>query len=145
MGELKTIGHYNVIGVDLKNHKNTNNVITPDVAQQVINKAAVAIVLTGKGSDFFQYKQYLNQNCIIIDDTHPKIKKGFEKFVIYKVAVGIPGTKFFPRLPGYKSNWIPGCTAEAIIASATGHFNKLPQNEFNQLAKSLGFFAHMVR
>ena len=144
MMELKSSGRFNTIGLDLRPNGDCD-VFAPHAARQLLQNADVVIVMTGKGSEFLSYKKYLNPDCIIVDDTHPKIKEGLEEFTLYKVAVGIEGVRFFPKLPGYRPRWIPGCTVEAIVAAATGLFNHMTQVEFNEVARSLGFFAYLVR
>jgi hypothetical protein len=123
------------IGVDI-NGKYDN--------KDAVRDADIVIVLTAKGSDFSPYVDYLKMGAIVIDDTHPKIREKPGGILFYKVALGLKGTKFTPRLPGYRNDWIPGCVVEAIVASATGSFNG-SQSDFNKKAKKLGFFAHMVQ
>lgn len=112
---------------------------------EILRKADIVVVLTPRGKDFVPYIKYLKKDAIIIDDTHPKITEQPPGMTFYKVAVGMDGVRFYPRLPGYKQNWIPGCAVEAMVAAATGDFNGTSQEEFNQRAKNLGFFARMVR
>jgi hypothetical protein len=109
-----------------------------------VSCADIVIVLTAKGSDFAPYAKELKEGAIVIDDTHPRIREKPEGIFFYKVALGLKGVNFTPRLPGYHNDWIPGCVVEAIVASATGSFNG-EQSDFNQRAKELGFFAHMVQ
>jgi len=114
-------------------------------ARVFLPRADIVVVLTPKGEDFSPYVRHLKEGAIVIDDTHPKIVDRPIGVNFYKVAVGMKDTSFYPSLPGYESNWIPGCAVEAIMASATGGFNGCSQKEFNQKAKELGFFAHLVQ
>lgn len=114
-------------------------------ARVFLPRADIVVVLTPKGEDFSPYVRHLKEGAIVIDDTHPKIEDRPTGVNFYKVAVGMKDTSFYPSLPGYESNWIPGCAVEAIMASATGEFNGCSQQEFNQKAKELGFFAHLVQ
>jgi hypothetical protein len=138
---LKNDGH-DIYGVDIKiSHR---GVLVGEEGIAALKTADMVIVLTPKGSDFLPYVGYLKPGCIVIDDTHPKITQRPEEVHFYKVAMGMKGVKFLPRLPGYRSNWIPGCTVEAIYSAATGNFNHTPQAEFNRIARELGFYAHLV-
>ncbi len=126
---------YSPTGVDINGEYNNKD---------AIKDADVVIVLTAKGSDFSPYINNLKRGAIVIDDTHPKIREKPENVFFYKVALGLEGVKFTPRLPGYHNDWIPGCVVEAIVAAETGSF-KWSQSEFNKKAKKLGFFAHMTQ
>ena len=138
---LKNDGH-EVLGVDIKISR--RGVLVGEKGLDALQKADMVIVLTPKGSDFLPYVRHLKLGCIVIDDTHPKITNRPDGIHFYKVAMGMDGVKFLPRLPGYKSDWIPGCTVEAIYSAATGSFNHIPQTEFNSTARDLGFYAHLV-
>jgi len=142
LDELRNDG-YNAIGIDIEIKKGGIVALDED-AKFFLPNADLVVVLTPKGADFAPYVQYLKRGAIIIDDTHPKITDKPFGVHFYKVAVGMKDTKFFPRLPGYKQDWIPGCAVEAIMAAATGEFNGCSQREFNQKAEKLGFFARMV-
>ena len=142
LNELRADG-YNAIGIDIEIKKGGIVALDED-AGGFLPQADLVVVLTPKGSDFAPYVQYLKKGAIVIDDTHPKITDKPVGVKFYKVAVGMEETSFYPRLPGYRANWIPGCAVEAIMAAATGEFNGCTQKEFNRKAKELGFFAHMV-
>jgi len=141
---LKAEGQF-IMGVDIERRQ--SGVALQEDGERLIHIADVVIALTPKGEDFLPYVKYLKRDAIIIDDTHPKVKKQEqpEGMTFYKVAVGLDGMKFFPKLPGYEADWIPGCAVEAIIAAKTGEFNGSSQEEFNKKARELGFFAHLVR
>ncbi|MDP2709478.1 MAG: hypothetical protein Q8O93_05585 [bacterium] len=113
-------------------------------ARVFLPRADLVVVLTPSGSDFEPYVKFLKQGAIVIDDTHPKIINKPDGVNFYKVAVGMSGASFIPKLPGYEADWIPGCAVEAIFSAATGDFNGMTQVEFNNKAKELGFFAHLV-
>jgi hypothetical protein len=134
MSFLKEEG-YKVIGIGIKPRPDT---------PEILAGADMVVVLLPRGEDFAPYARYIRSGTIVIDDTHPKIHKRPNDFFFYKVAVGIKGVKFFPRLPGYKADWIPGCAVEAIVSAATGNFNGTSQVFFNQKARELGFYAHLA-
>lgn len=141
---MKAEGH-DVIGVDIEFRK--SGVALKEDGEFLLRLADIVVVLTPKGSDFLPYLRCLKKDAIIIDDTHPKIKEEAqpEGMFFYKVAVGMAGVKFYPPIPGYRADWLPGCAVEAMVASATGEFNGRSQREFNRRAKEMGFFAHLVR
>jgi hypothetical protein len=138
---LKNDGYNLVYGVDTKKQEK-EEIYSPEVGKQIVNRSDAVIVLTSKGSDFLQYEKYLREGTIVLDDTHPKIKKIPANVDFFKVAVGISDSAFYPRLPGYKPEWIPGCVVEAMVSASTGEYG-LSQNEFNAKAKELGFFPFM--
>lgn len=133
---------YNAIGVDIE-MKDNGIVALREDSSLFLPLADITVVLTPKGSDFAPYLRYLKKGSIVIDDTHPRMEQ-LSGFSFYKVAVGIEDTAFYPKLPGYHQKWIPGCAVEAIVASATGKFNGIPQIRFNEEAKKLGLYAHLV-
>lgn len=141
LSSLKELGH-NIVGVDIR--VNRKGVFLPQESHPLLKEADMVIVLTPRGSDFAPYVSDLKIGAIVIDDTHPKIIQRPVGVNFYKVAVGLKGVKFYPRLPGYRAEWVPGCAVEAIYSAATGQFNGSSQEEFNQKAKELGFFARLV-
>jgi len=141
LSSLKEQGH-NIVGVDIQ--INRKGIFLPQESRPFLKEAAMVIVLTPRGEDFAPYVPDLKMGAIVIDDTHPKITQRPIGVNFYKVAVGLNGTRFLPRLPGYRADWIPGCAVEAIYSAATGQFNGSSQGEFNQRARELGFFARLV-
>ncbi len=142
MGALDEQGH-DILGIDIVK-KEHGGVVLSENGPSLLQTADVVIVLTPRGSDFEPYVKFLKKGAIVIDDTHPKIHEKPQNVTFYKVAIGMKNVKFYPRLPGYRADWIPGCAVEAIVAAATGKFGSRSQAEFNQQAKELGFFAHLV-
>ncbi|MBM4305256.1 MAG: hypothetical protein FJ123_00835 [Deltaproteobacteria bacterium] len=141
MSSLQQLGH-DIVGIDIQVSR--KEVFLWGESRTLLKEADLVIVLTPRGEDFAPYAADLKIGSIVIDDTHPKITKKPLGVNFYKVAVGLDGARFLPRLPGYKADWIPGCAVEAIYSAATGKFNVSSQAEFNQGAKKLGFFAHLV-
>ena len=139
---LRSLG-YRVVGVDIK--PRGHSVVLTDKAPQVLARSKIVVVLTPDGRDFVPYVRYLKPGSIVIDDTHPRIRGEIGRVVFYKVAVSLNGVEFFPRLPGYRKNWIPGCVVEAIIAAETEKFNGEDQKTFNQEARKLGFNTLLVK
>ena len=117
----------------------------PDEGKQVLTQADMVVVLTPKGSDFAPYMKHLKPGCLVVDDTHPRLHATISGLKLYKVAVGLPGTFFYPRLPGYRRDWLPGCVVEAIYAAVTGSFGSDPMPVFIERARQLGYYAHLDR
>jgi len=140
--ELRNKG-CNAIGIDIE-MKDNGIVALREDSCVFLPLADIVVVLTPKGSDFDPYVRYLKKGSIVIDDTHPKITEKPLNVHFYKVAVGIGDTIFYPKLPGYHKNWIPGCAVEAIVSAITGEFNNVSQKIFNEEAKKIGFYAHLV-
>lgn len=139
---LKSQGH-NIIGLDIEEKENAVKI---NEGADVLRNAEMVVVLTPKGSDFVPHLPRLKNGCIIIDDTHPKIRvKDPNGHNFYKVTVGLESVNFYPRLPGFKKDWIPGCALEAMYSAATNDYNGTPQAIFNKRAKEMGFYAHLVR
>lgn len=136
---------YEAIGIDIE-FKSQSGVAIMEDGKALLRIADMVVVLTPRGSDFDPYVRYLKKGAVVIDDTHPKIV-GFNDNGVsfYKVAVGMEGVKFLPRLPGYQDNWIPGCALEGIYSSVTGQYNGQSQKSFNKKARELGFYAHLDR
>jgi hypothetical protein len=133
------------VGIDIELKR--GGIVLQKEGERLLQDIDVVIVLTPRGNDFLPYLKFVKKDAIILDDTHPKIKQNDQpkNLTFYKVAVGIENTRFYPRLPGYRPNWIPGCVVDAMVAAATGNFNGIQQIEFNEMAKKLGFFALMVK
>lgn len=142
MDHLESEGH-NVVGIDIEIQR--HGVKLQEEAPGILITSDMVIVLTPRGEDFNPYVDFLKPGAIVIDDTHPKILKKPKNVFFYKVAVGLDKVRFFPRLPGYRSDWIPGCAIEAIISSTIGGgFNGISQINFNNRARKIGFYAHLV-
>lgn len=133
---------YKIIGIDIKVKQ--KNVVLLNQGEKFLKKADLVIVLTPRGEDFLPYIKHLKKNVFIIDDTHPKIKEIIPNAIFYKVAAGLEKIKFFPKLPGYKNDWIPGCVLEAMVIASNNQANQGSQSDFNQTAKKLGFFGRLV-
>lgn len=109
-----------------------------------LKNADIIVALTLSGKMFYPLFPYLKENSILIDYTHPKMLKKPRNTYFYKVATGIEGVKFIPRLPGYQPKWIPGCCIESIIHSSYGDTPFNHQNLFNESAQKLGLIPLLV-
>ncbi len=129
-------GFRNVKGIDIK--PKGKKIALAENAPEILAKADVVIVLMPKGSGFLPYSQYLKPAAVVLDDTHPQMREKLPQ-TVYKVAVEMPGARFFPRLPGYRANWMPGCAVEAIVAAKFKNEEVIrwTQHEFNEKAKEI--------
>ncbi len=134
---------WKIHGIDIRRHR--DGVLLPEEGEKVLTQADMVVVLTPKGSDFAPYMKYLKPGCLVVDDTHPRLHASISGLKLYKVAVGLPGTIFYPRLPGYRRDWLPGCVVEAIYAAVTGSFGSEPLPVFIERARQLGYYAHLDR
>lgn|GEM_PF-370256 len=132
---------HRVRGIDIRPTK--KGVLLPEESRAVLEQADMVVVLTPRGSDFDPYTGWLKAGATVIDDTHPRITKKPDGVEFIKVAVGLNGVEFRPRLPGYRANWIPGCAVEAIVCASRGDCSDLNFNQFRKRAIDLGFFAHL--
>ena len=114
MENLQSSG-YRVLGIDIV--PTQDGIRIGEDAIDTLTKSDAVLVLTPRGKDFVPYLQQLKPGAIVIDDTHPKLKRRIDDHPVYKVALEWPGFAFYPRLPGYKKQWIPGCMVEAIVKS----------------------------
>ena len=103
-----------------------------------IEDADIVVVITLSGKLFYPFMPHLKDPSIVIDYTHPKMIKKPKDAYFYKVATGLDGIKFIPRLPGYKAEWIPGCCIESIIHAERGDAPFKDQELFTETAKSIG-------
>jgi len=137
---------YKVIGYDVRKvtNESTYENLTLSLNAKKLSECDVVILLTTGGNDVNDLIENFKQGVLVIDDNHPlspslvrKLKK--EKGAkVYRAVVGANGVKFFPRLPNYSPEWIPGCVIEAIISNDSNFKN---QEEFNQAALEAGFHA----
>jgi hypothetical protein len=129
---------YRITGIDIMPTR--KGIKLPKEALPIINQADMVVVLTPRGTDFLPYIHELKAEVIIIDDTHPKLT-GTNGFKLYKVAVGAEGIVFYPSLPGFQRNQIPGCAVEAIVRARYPEITNC--QEFMAEANSLGFVPYM--
>ena len=132
-----------VSGIDIRRRR--DGVMLPEEGLKSLTKADMVVVLTPKGSDFASYMKHLKPGCVVVDDTHPRLTGASDDIKLYKVAVGLNDVVFYPRLPGYRKNWLPGCVVEAIYAVRTGAFGHEPLPVFIEKARAIGYYAHLDR
>ena len=138
---------WNVFGVDMRAgigaNTRTGEIFYGQAALKALGDADIVVALTPTGADFEPYLKHLRSDAIVLDDTHPMIRKRPKGISFYKVAVGMDGVRFRPKLPGYRRNWMPGCAVEATVVANTLNFD-MDQMEFNKAANDLGLRALLV-
>ena len=122
----------------LNDHGYNASEINVSEGPSLIEDADIVIAITLRGKLFYPFIPHLKNPSIVIDYTHPKMLKKPKDAYFYKVATGIDGVKFIPRLPGYKAEWIPGCCIESIVHSKYGDAPFKDQELFNKTASSIG-------
>lgn len=147
--ELQKMGFYSIIGIDSDFQKISTQEISGvrlTTNFEFLSTCDLVLLLTTRGEDIEQKTSWLKSKVIIIDDTYPPIPKSLRKLIIqakqakiYRAIIELPGVKFRPSLPGFASNWLPGCVIEALIVSSNSNFNFSTQEEFNLKAREVGF------
>ena len=149
INSLKSLGICDIRGVDI-NLKDSyrNNGLRLGNDASLLEKCDLIIVLTTRGEDIEKAIPHFKKGAILLDDTHPSIPQKYLAVLerngnrVFKVVTGLDGIKFFPRLPNFDPEWIPGCVIEAIVLS--GGADCQNQEEFNRLARQCGFRALLV-
>ncbi len=133
---LQSLG-YTVYGVDRKRRTGKCRFVR---SLTELKKAHVVVVLTPKGDDLKEYRDYLDLNCFIVDDTHPEIPSSLvQDFSTVRVGIELPGVRFYPKLPGIPANIIPGCAVGALTVCANGGSLPPDQVSFDNIANDVGF------
>jgi hypothetical protein len=104
---------------------------------ELLHNADIIVVISAKGSDMYPYMKYLKDGAIIIDDTHPRMKRPFKRGFLYRASLSMSGLRFLPSLQAYTGKSVPGCVIEAIVY-AKYEQNIADQIVFNELAKKIG-------
>jgi hypothetical protein len=138
-----SLGYAGGVGVDLafrRSYTRGGWIATNDPS--ALSQCDVIVVLTAQGSDIRSVLQYLKENVILIDDTHPEIPADIKNMIVekggkvYGVALQLIGVRFVPALPGFHARAIPGCVAEVIAVSGNEEIET--QDEFDVRARALG-------
>lgn len=140
---LQELGAKNIISVDPRIIDEDIH-LTRDPA--ALNDRDLAIALTAKGEQIDAIIGHLKEGVIVVDDTHPQLPAYIENEIkkqkhgqIIKATLELKGVRFFPRLPKWQTNWLPGCCVEALVSAALGFTSD--QRRFNERADMLGFSA----
>lgn len=152
--ELQKMGFQSIIGIDSNSQKISNQKIVGvqlSTNFEFLSTCDLVLILTSRGEDIKQKISYFKPGTIIIDDTYPPIPKTLRESIvqikqakIYRAIIELPGTELKPAIPGYASNWLPGCAVEAIVISDGNNFNLSTQEEFNVKAKEIGFKSILI-
>lgn len=105
----------------------------------------LVVILTAGGEQAECAIEYLKPCVIIVDDTHPQLPHRLSRLIekkggrVVKAVLGLEGVAFWPRLPNWRANWLPGCCMEGFVSATKGF--AFSQQEFNQLAHEIRFKA----
>jgi hypothetical protein len=144
---LKSMGFKSIVGFDTRFEKDLEleNGIKKIKNPVLLKDCDVVVILTPNGDDVEELIPYFKSGIIVLDDTHPFLsQKNIERIcgeksgVVYKVAVTLNGAVVFPKMPGFKTNWIPGCVVETIVYSYK-NLKWKNQSQFNEIAEEVGF------
>lgn len=142
-------GYKRIIGVDKLVRPSVDDprvMITTDPA--ALADVDILVILVEEGSQVEAAISHLKKTCIVLDDTHPQLprtvrdKLRAEGIKTFKVAVR-NHIRFFPRLPGFGHEWLPGCLIEALVTASNGGYPIADQRDFGEAATKLGL--HAVR
>lgn len=114
-------------------------------AKAQLEACHVVVVLTATGSQFYPYMNMVGKDAVILDDTHPPMRRRPAHATAYRVVAGLPGLRFVPRLPGFAATWVPGCLVEAIVRGQSAEDLRLSrQDTFDRLAEEIGFDVRLI-
>jgi hypothetical protein len=81
----------------------------------------LVVILTASGEQAEGAIEYLKPGVIIVDDTHPQLLHRLSILIeknggrVVKAVLGLDGVAFWPRLPQWGANWLPGCCIEGLL------------------------------
>jgi hypothetical protein len=112
-----------------------------------LREAQVSLIFTACGDDVAPAVRYLAAGSIVADDTHPCVSalvrerfKAAQVTLLKAAAVNhLQPVNFYPRLPNFNRDSIPGCLLEALVVTRHGHEVTEDFEKFCQEAAALGF------
>lgn len=145
---LKNAAQHNITAVDPRftQPKEQDGIRLTSDPSEVLN-CDVIVVLTPKGEQVEDEIRYFKVGAIVVDDTYPSLPRRAISAIernggrVVKAGVSLEGVRFWPKLPGWGVNRIPGCCVEAMVIAATGDIRDKTQEDFNTLADRMGFGA----
>lgn len=142
--------HYDVVGVDPRILRKNGERLQMYRDPAELSNCDLIVVLTARGEQIEGAVEHFKKGVIVIDDTHPQLPRRLIKSIekkegkVFKSVLTFDGLKFWPPLPNWEDNWLPGCCLEAIVISLSKKQIK-NQEEFNVVASQLGFWAPQVK
>lgn len=153
--ELAHMGFNMVIGIDDDQNKINQPIMDVQLSNnpKLLKICDIAIVLTSRGDDILNKKNYFKNGVIIVDDTYPAILKDAVSLIcresgaeIFRTIIINDGVKFIPSFPRFKNNWLPGCVIEAMVVSAFGRdILSLPLERFSHHARNIGLKSLIIK
>jgi hypothetical protein len=138
---LRSLG-YSVLSLRAKSDPDVKDLET---AKAQLKDCKVVVVIASDGSRFHPYLHALEKDTVILDDTHPPMRRTPPQGHAYRVVASLPGLRFIPRLAGFDATWVPGCLIEGIVRSQ-GVFESGPrtQDDFDRLTHQTGSDVQLV-
>lgn len=144
---LQQLGFSNVLAFDTPDRvaQHQKNIpCTADPSQLV--GAEIAVILTARGDQIAPYTAFL-AGAIVLDDTHPQLPRRIVEDLVahgcqtHKVSMTVPGLRFMPAIPGYRSYWIPGCAWQAVVIAIAEVADRqiTTHEEFDLVAREIGY------
>lgn len=105
----------------------------------------LVIILTSTGEQVEGVINHLKHGVVILDDTYPQLPRRLSNLIqkkggkVIKAVLNLDDVVFWPRLPNWEANWLPGCVVEGLVSANKGFANS--QQEFNQFAQEMNFKA----
>ncbi|MEO0814959.1 MAG: hypothetical protein AAFY60_19020 [Myxococcota bacterium] len=134
---------FEVMALDTRSDRNESldpkvRFLLPDAAE--IQAANVVVLLTPTGdSGALQVIEHLRSGVAVISDTHPKLSMAMvnrlrdQQVHVFESALTRDGTFFFPKIPRWPSDTIPGCVSQALV-EATAQRRISDQEDFDREA-----------
>lgn len=108
-----------------------------------LRELRVVVFLSSRGDDAAKaVAEQLRPGAIILSDTHPKISRSWceqlrrRGLIVYESALTRPGTFFFPKMPRWERDTLPGCMGQAMV-EAVGDAPPMDLHAFKQRAREL--------
>jgi len=135
---------YSVLGFDISPKENIPSNVYVGCDFSKVASCQIIILLTERGnSGLSVIKPYLLPGQTILSDTHPKPSPEAWDSIrslnchIYEAATTLEGLAFFPALPSWRPDTMPGCAVQAITESIIGTDLKT-YDDFDQKASEVG-------
>lgn len=108
-----------------------------------LRELRLVVFLSSRGDDAAKaVAEALEPGAVILSDTHPKISRRWcetlrmRGLIVYESALTRPGTFFFPKMPRWQRDTLPGCMGQAMV-EAMGDATQLDLGAFKERASSM--------
>lgn len=110
-----------VVGPRIKQERNDYDKVILSRDPAKLASCDLVVILTASGEQAEGAIEYLKPGVIIVDDTHPQLPHRLSILIeknggrVVKAVLGLDGVAFWPRLPQWGANWLPGCCIEGLL------------------------------